>query len=168
LPDGFDAITSGLVLNFLTDAEKSLSALMPLLKDGGQMSAFIWDYAGHYQPMRYFWEAAKQTTPKAEKFDPGTKYSICKNTALIDLFRSIGLSKIEFTVIEKIATFKNFDDYWNPLLAAQGSLTEFLSLLDEKEKNYLKGVLRHKLPIALNGEIKLIISALCVKGMKAE
>ena len=166
LNEEFHCITSGLVLNFVPRIEELLRIIMNNLKSGGQMSSFVWDYGGHYQPMRHFWEAAYEVTPVAEAFDAGRKFDICKKEKLIQLFERLELKDVQFTTIERIATFQNFDDYWLPIASAQGSVTEFMSTLTETEKDELKENLRRRLPIAFNGEIKLIISALAVKGLK--
>jgi len=73
---------------------------------------------------------------------------------------------VQFTTIERIATFQDFDDYWLPIASAQGSVTEFISTLTETEKENLKENIKRRLPIAFNGEIKLVINALAVKGLK--
>jgi SAM-dependent methyltransferase len=162
----FDHVTSGLVLNFLPHMEKTLRSLTGNLKKGGQMSAFVWDYGGHYQPMRHFWDAAKDVNAIAKDFDTGIKFEICRKDKLINLFESLGLTNVAFTNLERIATFQNFDDYWLPIASAQGSVTEFISMLTEKEKDNLKETIRSRLPFALSGEIKLIINALAIKGVK--
>ena len=166
LNEEFDNITSGLLLNFVPQIDDLLLNLMSHLTSGGQTSSFVWDYGGHYQPMRHFWDSAKEVVEGAEKFDAGTKFSICKKEKLIQLFKTLGLMDVEFTNIESIATFKDFDDYWIPIVAAQGSVAEFISTLSAIQKKDLENIIRHRLPIALNGEIKLIINALAVKGIK--
>jgi trans-aconitate methyltransferase len=164
----FDIITSGLVLNFLPDIKDSFQQMANKLKPAGQLSAFVWDYAGHYQPMRHFWDAAKEVSPIAQKFDAGVKFSICNEIKLTDLFQSAGLTNIRFTTLERIATFQSFDDYWLPIASAQGSVTEFMSSLNDPQTQKLKELLKQRLPIAINGEIKLIINALAIAGTRQE
>lgn len=166
LNEEFNHITSGLVLNFIPQIRELLLHLLNNLKSGGQLSAFVWDYGGHYQPMRHFWEAAKEVSQDAEKFDAGVKFDICTKGKLIQLFESLNLKEVQFTTMERIATFRNFDDYWLPIASAQGSVTEYISTLTESEKDSLKGCVKRRLPIAFNGEIKLIISALAVSGVR--
>jgi ubiquinone/menaquinone biosynthesis C-methylase UbiE len=166
LQEKFDNITSGLVLNFIPHVEDALRSLVQNLKRGGQLSSFVWDYAGHYQPMRHFWDAAKEVNVIAKNYDTGTKFDICRDDNLIALFERAGLKNVTFTNLERIATFHHFDDYWLPIASAQGSVTEFISLLTVDEKEKLKQLLKQRLPIAHNGEIKLIINALAVKGTK--
>ena len=67
LNEEFDHITSGLVLNFVPQIKELLRHLMNNLKSGGHMSSFVWDYGGHYQPMRHFWDAAKEVTSDRKK-----------------------------------------------------------------------------------------------------
>jgi trans-aconitate methyltransferase len=166
LNEEFHHITSGLVLNFVPQIEELLRYVMNNLKSGGQMSSFVWDYGGHYQPMRHFWGAAKEVTSGVEKFDAGIKFKICTKEKLIQLFESLGLKDVQCTTIERIATFQDFNDYWLPIASAQGSVTEYMSTLTDTEKDKLKENIKRRLPIAFNGEIKLIISALAVKGLK--
>jgi SAM-dependent methyltransferase len=166
LNEKFHYITSGLVLNFVPKFGDMLRKLMNNLEPGGEISSFVWDYGGHYQPMRHFWNAACEIIPGSEKFDAGRNFDICTKENLIRLFEGIGLNDIQFTTIERIATFQNFDDYWLPIISAQGSVTEFISTLKEAEKEKLKEHLKRKLPIAFNGEIKLVISVLAAKGRK--
>jgi trans-aconitate methyltransferase len=160
----FDMISSGLVLNFLPHPAQSLRRLMHNLNPGGQLSSFVWDYAGHYQPMRYFWDAAGQIFETAAQYDAGIKFQICNPERLTSLFKSLGLTEIEVTNIERIATFDGFDDYWEPIAAAQGSVTEFMNTLSSGQKADLKETVRKRLPIAANGEIKLVLNALAIKG----
>jgi len=164
--DDFDNITSGLVLNFIPDIATILKKLLKKLKSGGQLSAFVWDYAGHYQPMRFFWDAAKEVTPGAELFDPGKKFANCTENGLIGLLQELNLEDIQFSSIDKIATFNNFDDYWLPIAAAQGSVSEFINLLTPDEIAEVKQSIKRKLPIAANGQIKMVISSLAVKAQK--
>ncbi len=166
LNEEFGHITSGLVLNFVPQIKELLRHLMNNLKSGGQMSSFVWDYGGHYQPMRHFWDAAREVTSEGKKFDAGIKFEICAKEKLIQLFEDLDLTDVQFTNIERIATFQNFDDYWLPIASAQGSVTEFISTLTGTEKGNLKENIRRRLPIAFNGEIKLVINALAIKGLK--
>jgi trans-aconitate methyltransferase len=82
----FDMITSGLVLNFLPSITESFRCMVDKLSPGGQLSGFVWDYAGHYQPMRHFWDAAKEVSPTAEKFDAGVKFPIAVKVNLSTFF----------------------------------------------------------------------------------
>ncbi len=166
VPDEFDEITSGLVLNFIPGIENMLLKILNNLRHGGRLSAFVWDYAGHYQPMRHFWNAARDVHEQADMFDAGIKYKLCMKKNLIRLFESLNLSNIKFVNIERIASYVNFEDYWLPIKSAQGSVAEFLTTLTPDQIMKLRDLLRSRLPISSNGELKLIISALAIEGRK--
>ena len=55
-PDGgFDAVASGLVLNFVPHPENAIAEMRRTLRAGGTAAVYVWDYAGKMQSMRYFW-----------------------------------------------------------------------------------------------------------------
>jgi ubiquinone/menaquinone biosynthesis C-methylase UbiE len=53
--DNVDIVVSGLVLNFVPDKSKAIKEMLRVVKPGGTIAAYVWDYAGEMQLMRYFW-----------------------------------------------------------------------------------------------------------------
>ena len=43
---GFDAIVSGLALNFMPDPAEAIAMMRERLRPGGTIAAYVWDYAG--------------------------------------------------------------------------------------------------------------------------
>src|SRR5215470_8070688 len=62
---GFDAIVSGLVLNFFPDALRSIAAMCERVRPGGIVAAYVWDYDGGLQFLRHFWNEATALDPGA-------------------------------------------------------------------------------------------------------
>jgi len=92
LPDrAVDAAVSDLVLNFVADAARALSEMRRVVRPGGAVALYVWDYAGRMQMMRHFWNAAIALDPAAETLDEGRRFPICNPAALSDLFRSADL-----------------------------------------------------------------------------
>ncbi|HEU5433024.1 MAG TPA: class I SAM-dependent methyltransferase, partial [Thermomicrobiales bacterium] len=56
--DGFDAVVSGLALNFMPDPAAAVAEMARLTRPGGIVAAYVWDYAGEMHLMRQFWDAA--------------------------------------------------------------------------------------------------------------
>ena len=54
----FDYAVSGLVLNFIPDKAAALAEMKRLLRPGGTAGLYVWDYSGHMQLMRYFFDTA--------------------------------------------------------------------------------------------------------------
>jgi ubiquinone/menaquinone biosynthesis C-methylase UbiE len=43
--EDFDAVVSGLVLNFIPDVEAGIAGMVRAAKPGGMVAAYVWDYA---------------------------------------------------------------------------------------------------------------------------
>lgn len=161
----FDAAVAGLVLNFVPSAEQMVRHMKRLVKVGGTVAAYVWDYAGRMEMMRHFWEAAITVDPSAAALDSAKQFPICNADHLRALFETIGLGSVEVTSIDLQTTFKDFDDYWLPFLGAQGSVSKYLLSLDTQTTRAITAQLHQQLPINSDGSIELIARALAVKGV---
>jgi hypothetical protein len=47
-------------------------------RPGGTVGAYVWDYAGQMQLMRYFWDAAGALDPRARELDEGVRFPLCR------------------------------------------------------------------------------------------
>ena len=65
----FDAVVSGLVLNFIPDSERGVAEMTRVARPDGVVAAYVWDYAGEMQLMRHFWDAAAALDPTAVELD---------------------------------------------------------------------------------------------------
>ena len=70
----FDAVVSGLVLNFVLDPYLAVNEMKRVVRPGGIVAAYIWDYSDQMQLMRYFWDAAKKLDPGAFDLDEGQRF----------------------------------------------------------------------------------------------
>jgi ubiquinone/menaquinone biosynthesis C-methylase UbiE len=50
----FDAAVAGLVLNFVPQPERGAGEMRRAVRPGGTVGAYVWDYAGKMELMRYF------------------------------------------------------------------------------------------------------------------
>ncbi len=164
--DMYDASVSGLVLNFVPQAEKMTSEMARAVKKGGTVAVYVWDYADKMQLMRYFWDAAIELDPAASELDEGPRFPVCNPNALRELFQRSALQQVETRGIEIDTHFKDFDDYWNPFLGGQGPAPAYAMSLSEGKRTQLRELLRSKLPFASDGSIPLIARAWAVKGVR--
>ena len=74
----YDAVVSGLVLNFFPQPSQALSEMIRVVRIGGTVAAYVWDYAGQMQLMRYFWDAAVALDGAASALDEGQRFPICQ------------------------------------------------------------------------------------------
>lgn len=165
--DSFDAVVSGLVLNFVPAAEQSVAAaeICRAAKPGGTVAVYLWDYSGKMQMTRAFWDAAVALDPDARELDQGRRFPLCRPEPLTALFSDAGLSEIEVRAIDVPTVFPDFDDLWNPYLAGQGPAPAYVMSLSDDRRAALREHLRSSLPIADDGSIHLIARAWGLRGI---
>ena len=162
----FDAAVSGLVLNFVPKPASAAAEMLRVTRDGGTVAAYVWDYAGEMELIRYFWDTAIQLDSSAAVADEGKRFSLCLPGALRQLFASAGLRSLEERAIEIDTVFRDFNDYWSPFLGGQGPAPGYAMSLNEEHRNKLRERLEARLPIGADGSIRLIARAWAVKGIR--
>ncbi|HLM39647.1 MAG TPA: methyltransferase domain-containing protein [Microvirga sp.] len=167
LPEGdaaFDTAVSGLVLNFVPDKDAALREMARVVRPGGAVALYVWDYAGHMQAMRVFFDAAGTLDPGARAFDDGARAPVCRPGPLSELFRGAGLLDVEVRAIDIPTAFDSFEDYWTPFLGGTGSAPKYCMSLGEEARERLRETVRGRLPTGPDGEILLAARAWAVKG----
>ena len=164
LVDEYDAVVSGLALNFIAEPSRALSEMAKVTRANATLAVYVWDYAGKMQLLRYFWDAAVTLDPEVRSLDEGQRSPICNPTALATLFSDAGLEHIQCRAIDVVAQFSNFDDYWLPFLGGQGTVASYAMGLSEEHRNELRESIKARLPIAANDSISILLRAWAVKG----
>jgi SAM-dependent methyltransferase len=165
MADGrFDAVVSGLVLNFVPDPAQAVREMARVTRPGGRVAAYVWDYAGRMELMRCFWDAAAALDPAAVELDEGRRFGLCQPEPLARLFQDSGLVEVGGRPIEVATRFRDFDDYWIPFLGGQGPAPGYAMALDETQRAALREELRARLPVAADGSISLVARAWAVGG----
>ncbi len=164
----FDVAVSGLVLNFVPQPSLAAQEMTRAVRSGGLVAAYVWDYSGKMEMMRYFWDATIALDPSASKLVEATRFPMCQPPALIGLFEDAGLQEVQTQMIDTPTTFRNFDDYWNPFLGGQGPAPAYAMSLSEEHRNTLRDRIRETLPIASDGSISMIARAWAVRGRARE
>ena len=161
----FDAAVSGLVLNFVQPPIGMVREMHRVVRAGGRVALYVWDYAGRMEIIRHFWDAAVAQNPlRAGRLDEGRRFPVCHPAKLEELFRAAGLKDVRTDQIDQPAPFRDFDDYWNPFLGGQGPAPSYLVSLSETERADLRERLRKRLHAAANGSILLTARAFAVRG----
>ncbi|MDF2466665.1 MAG: methyltransferase [Ramlibacter sp.] len=161
-----DAAVSGLVLNFVPRPQAALAEMVRVVRPGGMVAAYVWDYAGRMELMRYFWDAAVELDPAAGALDEGSRFPMCAPAPLAQLFGGAGLQRVEGREIEVPTRFTDFDDYWSPFLGGQGPAPGYAVSQDEVRRAALRDLIRSRLPIAADGSISLVARAWAVRGTR--
>jgi SAM-dependent methyltransferase len=164
--DAFDAAVAGLVLNFIPDTGKATAEMKRVLRAGGTAAAYVWDYAGEMQLMRYFWNTAVELDPGAQALDEARRFTNCEPEALLALFKTSGFDQTECRAFDVPTVFKDFDDYWSPFLGGQGPAPTYCCALSEHQRDRLRERLQAILPVESDGTIRLIARAFAVRGVR--
>jgi len=160
----FESVVSGLALNFFPDIDRALSEMKRVSKQNGVVAAYVWDYSGRMDFLRYFWDAAYQTDPESRVYDEGLRFPICHQENLARHFSKAGFKEVETSFIDIETVFADFEDYWKPFLGGQGPAPGFLLSLSQQSQNNLKEKILDRINYEPDGSIKLTARALVVKG----
>ncbi len=163
----FDAVVSGLVLNFVPDAVRMVAEMARAGRPGSTLALYVWDYAVGMELMRRFWDAAKELHPEAARLDEGERFPVCAPAPLRALLDAAGLSGVASRAIDVPMHFRDFDDLWSPFLGGQGPAPAYVMSLPEDDRAALREGVRRRLPIEADGSIRLTARAWAVRGSKA-
>jgi SAM-dependent methyltransferase len=163
--NSFDTAVSGLALNHLLEKARALTEMRRVVRPGGRVAGYVWDYAGEMQLMRRFWDAAIALDPAARERDQARRFPDCKPEPLADLFRGAGLDEVQTRAFDVATIFRDFDDYWVPMTIGEGAITEYILSLTEKRRTSLSERLQQSLPMRADGTIHLMARAWAVSGV---
>ncbi|HET9439943.1 MAG TPA: methyltransferase domain-containing protein [Longimicrobiales bacterium] len=164
--NGFDAVVSGLMLNFVPQPEQAAGEFTSSARPGGIVAAYVWDYADGMQILRHFWDVARSMDEAGALLDEGVRFPTCHPDVLASLFRDAGLNDVVTTALDAPTVFRDFDDYWRPFLGGQGPAPGYLRSLSAERRQELRETLRTRLVPQNDGTIPLRARAWAVKAVK--
>lgn len=162
--DAFDYVVSALVLNFVADPPAALEEMRRAARDGGWIAAYVWDYAGGMEMMRFLWTAATELDARAASLDEAARFPICRPEPLRSLWVDAGLTDVTVTAIDVDTVFRDFDDFWSPFLGGNAPAPAYVMSLDDAMRAELEALLQARLPVRDDGSIALRARAWAVRG----
>ena len=166
-PEGYGAVVSGLMLNFLAEPLAGVRAMAAAAAMRGLVGSYVWDYAAGMEFLRHFWDAAIHLDPDAAAADEGQRFPLCHAEALAGLWADAGLREVRTTALEVPTAFRSFEDYWAPLEGGQGPAPTYLLSLPGERRRALENLLRSRLPFGPDGTVVLHARAWAVAGIRA-
>lgn len=159
--NSFDAASMALVITFLSDPGKAAREMARVVKPGGRVATYMWDFPGGGFPIRPL-AAAMKSLGLAEPVRPNVEAS--RRDAMQAFWRDAGLQAVETTVIRIRVAFADFDDFWESSTAPVGPSGKTFTQMTPATRAQLKARLREHLPIADDGSIAYEAFANAVKG----
>ncbi len=160
-----DVVASALMLNFVPDKQSALAEMMRVVRPGGIVAFYVWDYpGGGVEFMSAFWSAAIALDPDAAEFAEDARFSECTADGLAGLASRAGLERVEAMAIEVPTIFESFEDYWRPVTLGAGPAPGYCVSLEATARGRLRDRLQDSLPRREDGSIALKARAWAIKA----
>lgn len=175
----YDIVVSGLVLNFVSDPARAITEQSRVVRPGGCVGAYVWDYRDGLEFLSAFWDAAIAVEPHADEAARRSAFPISAPDRLEMLFVGAGLQQVRVRPIEIETTFASFDELWADFLGAarlgqdgepvwKGPSYDLLKSVDDAVREAIKAEYRARLTIAPSGHILSTARAWAVSGRRVE
>lgn len=138
----FDAALSQLVLSFVDDADRVASEMRRVVRQGGTLAACMWLEGSEMQMGHLFWQAAATLDPSLAQ-RRSTPYR--QQGEIAALWRRTGLREITETMLEVRVSYRDFDEFWQPMLHAAGSLGTYMQSIAEERRDAIREIIRERL-----------------------
>jgi SAM-dependent methyltransferase len=159
----FDATLSQLVVNFLDDAPRGLLEMRRVTRPDGVVAGCTWDYADGMTMLRGFWDSVRALDPEGGVADEGLTMRYADPETLGELWRGAGLRDVDVSELFAEASYKGFDDLWEPFLAGIGPAGAHAASLDADDQRRLRDEFHRRLGSPA-GHFTLAARAWCAVG----
>ena len=157
----FDAATMALVITFIPDPAKALAEMKRVVKPGGTIATYVWDFTNGgspQQPLREAIEAAGVTVVHMQGHENS------KPEALDRIFNEASLDGAATRMIEIDVSYPDFDTYWESQTALANTTVQYLRKMSAADVARVKAHLREHLPKDRSGHIAYKARASAAKG----
>jgi SAM-dependent methyltransferase len=138
----FDHCFSLLALNFMAAPARALGEMRRVTRVGGIVAAAVWDFSGGLTYQRIFWDTAAALDPEADRARARHFTSpLTRAGELEAAFRAAGLADVEARCLTIRMHYTSFEDYWQPILNAQGPVGDYISRLPPDRRRTLAAAL---------------------------
>ncbi len=159
--ESVDVVASALAYNFVPERPEALAEFRRVVRPGGTISFYVWDYpGGGVGFIDAFWKAAAELDPAAADLDEAGRFPFCTPDHLGAEANDAGGAEVEVRAIEIETPFATFDDLWHPFTLGAGPAPGYLASLDAAARSALRDRLLAQLGA---GPIELVARAWAVR-----
>lgn len=159
--NSFDVGVMALVIAFLPDPAKAIAELARVVRPGGAVATYMWDFKGGGMPLRPIYVAVKSLG--IEPPQPPNP-AAASEEAMQEVWAKAGLTNIESRVIRIQVAFDSFDDFCESNLVPVGPQGKFIQSMSPELRAQLRQRLQEQLPIAADGRIVYEAFSNAIKG----
>ncbi len=161
----FDVCVAALVLNFIPEQGKALAEMRRVVRPGGTVAAYVWDFAGRRSISQHLWDAITAISPDAEAVRRNAlQADVSHPDTLTRLFGSKELADIETRSLDIRATFRSLDDYWKSNTDFASAVGLYCRTLSAEQVDTLRRKLGEILPADDQGQVSFPARAWAIRG----
>jgi ubiquinone/menaquinone biosynthesis C-methylase UbiE len=157
----FDVVASALVINFIPDPPLGLAEMRRVVRAGGMVAGYVWDFAKELSPSGPLRRALRRLDVEVPA-TPGTEVS--RPEALRALFAAAGLDRIETRSIDVCLSYDDFDDFWRSQTPGYAPMTKIIAAMTDRERMRLMRAVESSLPRGPGGAIAYCARANAIKA----
>lgn len=156
----FDAAVSGLVLNFVPDPRLALTEIVRVVRPGGTVLVYVWDYDHPDFFLARFWHGMEVVRGRRALEDERGRWPVCSESGLRDLARASHLSSGEVRPVEITSVFEDADELWHGFSLGVGPAGMATQALTVRERDQLHAIVLDQLPRNEQGRVELTARAI--------
>jgi ubiquinone/menaquinone biosynthesis C-methylase UbiE len=161
-PDAaFDVVASALVINFIPDRPRALSEMRRVVRAGGMVAGYVWDFAPELSPSGPLRRGMRRFGIDIPEL-PGTRDATIG--ALSSLFEQAGFEKIAARTIEVTLAYSDFNDFWQAQTPGYAPTTKLMAAMTKGERERLMETVRAGLPVRPDGRIEYSARANAIRA----
>jgi SAM-dependent methyltransferase len=131
----FDAALAQLVVHFMRDPVAGLREMARVTRDGGTLTAAVWDYAAERGPLSAFWAIARRRDVSV--VDESHLVGAAAGS-LERLFEAVGLRDIAAATVVAGVEESTFEAWWEPYTLGVGPAGEYVAGLGDRAREELR------------------------------